>query len=214
MKFDAIIFDLDGTLWDSTNSILIAWNNIFRHYKIDVTIDNTLLKIFMGMTNEDIKKTLNSKFNIMIPDYIFDKCIIEELNVIKKQGGNIYDEVIETLRILKKTYNLFIVSNCQKGYIEEFLKFYNIYNLFLDFESAGNTKLNKAENISIVMKRNNIKNAIYIGDTYSDYISAQKNNIPFIHASYGFEHKNIYKYEMDSFSNLIDLLSKIEKNES
>ena len=46
--------------------------------------------------------------------------------------------------------------------------------------------MNKDKNIEIVLKRNNISEAVYVGDTKKDYESANKNKILFIWAEYGF----------------------------
>ena len=115
------------------------------------------------------------------------ECQDEENNYLKKHGGKIYDSTINTLKKLNKLgYNLYIVSNCQDGYIEAFLNFYKLNNIFKDYECSGRTGKDKQYNIKLVLQRNDINNAVYIGDTYKDYISANNNNIDFIWAKYGF----------------------------
>lgn len=44
-RFDAYIFDVDGTIWDSTPIVKDAWNQAFRDYGIDsVNITADMLK--------------------------------------------------------------------------------------------------------------------------------------------------------------------------
>ena len=97
--------------------------------------------------------------------------------------------------------------------IKESLKFlislvYSNFNgLFIDYESAGRTKQNKKENIKILMERNNISKAFYIGDTESDKNAAKLNKLPFIYANYGFGNVTSYDYVISIF---IDLLNYSE----
>jgi phosphoglycolate phosphatase len=81
---------------------------------------------------------------------------------------------------------MYIVSNCQEGYIETFLHYHRLETYFKDFESHGRTKLSKGENIRLVMMRNHIEEAVYIGDTRGDMEAAEQAGIPFIFAAYGF----------------------------
>ena len=79
-----------------------------------------------------------------------------------------------------------IVSNCQKGYIEAFLDYYQLNEYISDKESFGGTGLPKGENIRLVCERNHLERAVYLGDIEGDYRSACMAGIPFIHAAYGF----------------------------
>lgn len=108
---------------------------------------------------------------------------------------------------MSKDYDLFIVSNCQKGYIEAFLEYYKLNDLFMDFECSGNTGLNKEKNIKKIIDRNNLNNSIYIGDTYTDYISSKNNNIRFIYSKYGF---GVFEYD-DYINDIFDLIDKVKE---
>ena len=102
-------------------------------------------------------------------------------------------------------YKLFIVSNCIDGYIESFLRTSGLSNYFLDFECNGRTKLRKGENIELIIKRNNLKNAIYVGDTMGDKEAARYAKVPFVYASYGFGEVDEYDYLINSISDLGEL---------
>ena len=212
MDFDGLIFDLDGTLWDSSESISIAWNNVFQNNNLTYKMTSQNIKSLFGKTNKEIANIVFSSLTESEQERLITACNEEELNVIIHNGGKLFNNVLKTLQQLSKKYKLFIVSNCQKGYIESFLNFYNIKGLFNDFECEGNTKLSKADNIKMIIKRNNIKNAIYIGDTLTDLKSATKCNINFIYASYGFGSINNYQYSLKDFSDLPYLINKIEKD--
>lgn len=212
IKFDGLIFDLDGTLWDSSESVSISWNNILQNNNLTYKITSQSIKKLFGKTNKEIANIVFNGLTESEQKKLITACNEEELNIIINNGGNLFNNVLEILQQLSKKYKLFIVSNCQKGYIESFLTFYNIKELFSDFECEGNTKLSKKDNINLIIKRNNIKNAIYIGDTLTDLKSSIQSNIDFIYASYGFGNINNYKYSLKKFADLPNLINKIEKD--
>ena len=95
-------------------------------------------------------------------------------------------EIRETLQKLKEKYNLYIVSNCQSGYIEAFLTFYGFGKYIDDIECYGNNNLIKGDNIRLVADRNHLDKAVYVGDIQGDYDSSVEAGVKFIHAAYGF----------------------------
>ena len=64
--------------------------------------------------------------------------------------------------MLNEDYDLYIVSNCQVGYIEVVLKYYNLKSCFKDYEFSGNTVKDEELNIKAILERNNIKDAVYV----------------------------------------------------
>ena len=95
-----------------------------------------------------------------------------KIHILHCMVGNIYENTIFTIKELSAKFDLFIVSNCQSGYIEAFLKYYELQSFFKDYECSGNTNKNKEYNIKLHMKRSDISNSIYIGDTAKDCIAA------------------------------------------
>ena len=125
-----------------------------------------------------------------------------ENSLLQKKGGSLYPELKETLEQLSQKFPLFIVSNCQEGYIESFLEFYQFEAFFTDFENPGRTGLSKGENIKLVIERNQLKDAVYVGDTNWDQEAAVYAGIPFVYASYGFGQVDHCDYKIDSFADL------------
>lgn len=180
------IFDLDGTLWDTAEQVSFVWEETVKKYGIE--IDKNKIKSIMGLTKNEIVSFLFGNDLELGYKYI-SECQERENEYLKENGGNIYKNTLKTLEQLNEQgIDLYIVSNCQTGYLEAFLKYYNIQDLFKDYECAGRTGKKKEENIKILMQRNNIneEDAVYIGDTEIDYMSAMNNNIDFIWAEYGF----------------------------
>lgn len=157
----AILFDLDGTLWDSTMEVEEVWNKTALEYGF--SFSKRQIKNIMGLTKEEIIKRLFNGDEIGIE--FITKCQNEENKYLRKNGGHIYKNTIVTIKELASKFDLYIISNCQSGYIESFLEYYSLKKFFKDFECSGNTGKAKPENIYSVLKRNNIKDAIYVGDT-------------------------------------------------
>ncbi|MDO5557558.1 MAG: HAD family hydrolase [Clostridia bacterium] len=200
--YKTIIFDLDGTLWDSTKQIKNVWSKIAKNYGLTIN-DNEINKI-MGFTKEEIVEYLfcDNKKN---GEKFITECQEEEVVYLSKYGGNIYSNTISTIEELSKKYELYIVSNCQTGYIEAFLSYYNLNKYFKDYECSGNTLKDKSFNIREIMKRNKILNAVYIGDTDKDYQATRQANIKFIWAKYGFGICKKYDFAIKDIKELIQL---------
>lgn len=206
LKVDSIIFDLDGTLWDSLETCLKAWEkalNDFVYIKEPITAED--LRGVFGLQHDLIGEKLFPYLSKEQREEVIELCYKEEIKLIAKQGGALYEDLEETLNKLKSEYKLFIVSNCQAGYIEAFLEYHNLKDLFLDFECSGATGKSKAENIKLVIQRNSLNNPVYVGDILGDYKAAEKNKIPFIYAEYGFGNIEKVEYRIESLKRLQNL---------
>ena len=110
---------------------------------------------------------------------------------------------------------LFIVSNCQDGYIEAFLTAHKMYDVIKDWESSGRSGKSKGENIKDIISRNSLTSAVYVGDTVSDSVGARFAGIPFIYAKYGFGEENgrgktdDYDESISDISELCEIIAKI-----
>ncbi|MFT4105253.1 MAG: HAD family hydrolase [Lacrimispora sp.] len=207
MNNQHFIFDLDGTLWDATTIIATSWNKTLSadgRYTKEITSD--LLKKEFGKTISTIADNIFSEFEKSTRDELIEKCLLSQERDLQLTANRIiYPHVLETLRALSERNNIYIVSNCQSGYIELFIDKYNLKDLVTDIECFGNTGKCKADNIVSLMKRNNIKDAFYIGDTMGDCEAAAKAGIPFIHASYGYGEVNSCYLKITEISQLLSL---------
>jgi phosphoglycolate phosphatase len=186
-KFDSIIFDLDGTLWDSSANVAVAWQAAKEQVDF-IKEDFTQAKIhsITGMTYKAIFETLlpelteaqREEFKAIAGKY--------ELEILYKKGGDLYPGLEEVLKYLSEKYQLFIVSNCQSGYIEVFFKISGLEHYFRGHQCYGTKSQPKAENILDIVKDHKLKAPVYIGDTMGDYTAAAKAGVPFIFANYGF----------------------------
>lgn len=186
--FDGILFDLDGTLWDSTPALAGIWSLIFaRHPELKRgPIDVPEVRSCMGLLLPDIARKLfpDQPDEVRMP--LNDEFVALAPAYLAEHRGEAYPGAAEVLEHLAKTARLFVVSNCQEGYIEGFYEATGLGRFFSGNECAGHTGLPKSENIKLVVERYRLKNPVYIGDTMLDYTSARDAGVPFLHAAYGF----------------------------
>lgn len=186
-RFDSIIFDLDGTLWDSSANVAKAWQAAIA--EVDYVTDE--------MTQQKVRSITGLAYNVIFDTlfpYLDDRqraelmgiCAKKELDLLNQHGGDLYEGLEDTLRYLKPKYRLFIVSNCQNGYIDTFFNLSNLMPYFEGHQCYGTKGQPKAENIMDVVTDYRLSAPVYVGDTIGDYKSAEKAGVPFIFADYGF----------------------------
>lgn len=207
MKIDSIIFDLDGTLWNSIEGVCGAWKTVLSKYpNIKKEITPTDMEGCMGLQIVDIGKKLFPDLDEAFQMKLMQECCSAEQVYLGEHGGSLFPKLEETLKKLAENHKLFIVSNCQDGYIQCFFKAHKLDKYFEDFECSGVTGLPKGENNKLIIKRNNLKSPVYVGDTISDAESAKVAKIPFVYARYGFGDVEEYDYVIDSFEEILKYL--------
>lgn len=184
---DSIIFDVDGTLWDSTPIVAEAWNDVIKdqlHQDMNLTGDD--LKRLFGRLLPEIAAVIFENETQEEQLRLIDLCCEEEHRALLNSPAPIYPGLEDALKVLSGKYRLFIVSNCQAGYIEVFLQATGLSRYFEGHLCPGDTGNAKAANISEVVSTYNLQSAVYVGDTAGDYKATKEAGLPFIFASYGF----------------------------
>ncbi|MDO5135447.1 MAG: HAD family hydrolase [Eubacteriales bacterium] len=204
---DSIIFDVDGTLWDCTGILADAWTRYLKEKEhIDLVITQDRLQSLFGQLLPEIARQLFPALPPQEQQTLIDRlCQVEE-QVLKVTGAPLYGGMEETLRELSKKVPLFIVSNCQAGYIELFLEKTGLGPLFQDHLCPGDTGEAKAENIMTIVKRHHLSAPVYVGDTDGDWNACQKAGVPFVFASYGFGQVAEPDHVIDRPADILSLL--------
>lgn len=185
-KRDSILFDLDGTLWDAVKNITYIWNEGVKGRPEAETLTEEKVRAIMGLTTKEIGQTLFPRATEKEQEELMILCGEAEQRLLPHIGGILYPRLEETLKELKESVPLFIVSNCDQGYIEAFLSYHQLTDYFTDHLCYGDTGRAKAENIRAIVKKHRLRAPVYVGDTEKDYLSAREAGVEFIHAAYGF----------------------------
>ena len=208
MSKKAVIFDLDGTLWDSSNEVVISWNIVLERHNLNkITVED--MHGFMGKTLDVIGKMMLPNLDEQERNRIIEECAIEEHRYLREYGGKLYKGFVEVIEGLRNNYDIYIVSNCQNGYIQTFLEYFGFEKYFDDIEMAGRTNLSKGENIKLIMDRNNIEKAVYVGDTSGDMEAARNAGISFIYARYGFGKVDDADYIANDITDIPECVNKV-----
>lgn len=204
MKVDSILFDLDGTMWDSTEPAAVIWREVAAQYpEIKDEVTGPKLKRLYGLPLEDIARGIFTSVPEKRAIEIMEECVKKQCPYLANVGGILLGDVEGTLdKLIKKGYRLFIISNCKSGYIESFLEAHKLQKYFEDIMCPGDTGRLKADNIRIMMKRHDLKNPVYVGDTEGDGMAARTAGVPFIYAAYGFGTTCKYNFAINSFEEL------------
>ncbi len=183
--YDGLIFDLDGTLWNSTAPVSRAWNEVAAASG-GKPISQEAIQGIMGLPHGEV-------FQRIFPDVSQDErtrleeaCTRREMEMLRQDGGELYPGVADGLATLARKFPLFVVSNCDSDYLDIFFQRTGLRGLFRDAECYGNTGLSKALNLQQVRERNHLRNPCYTGDTAGDQVAAHKAGIDYYHVTYGF----------------------------
>ena len=208
MKYESIIFDIDGTLWDSRALIAEGYNIQLRKEGLHhlQTNADVLLKLF-GRTMSEIADNLFPEFSPEERYALMDRCIESEDAYLNDHPCDTiaYPDIRPTMEALAKQHRLFIVSNGQKGYPQLAARKLGVAHLITGYLSYGDTGTEKGETIRILMKDHNITDAVYVGDTQGDYEATQDAGIDFIWADYGFGKPEHCNETIHCFKELLEL---------
>lgn len=209
MIIDALIFDIDGTLWNASSASAKGWNLGLARLGIDREITTKQMEMVAGNFYEKCIDILLPGLRTKYPSLldILNEC---ETEIVVSDGGEFYDGIIEGITQLVSSYQIFLVSNCQEWYLNLFLDFSGLRPVLSGFDCHGMSGLPKNEMLSRMKRTHSLTNPVYIGDTASDETAAELAGITFIHVAWGFGRPEGKPESVNSFAELLNCLRKQE----
>lgn len=211
MTIESLIFDIDGTLWDSRALVAEGYNIQLKAEGYDhLCVDAEILRPLFGKVMTEIADSILASVPQPQRYALMERCMETENRYLHENECRIgYPGVKETLQILAKKYRLFIVSNSQCGYPDLCVEKLGISHLIEGHLCFGDTGTEKGYTILELMRRHNIQNAVYIGDTQGDYEATVVAGIPFVFAAFGFGQPADWAAKVDEFRQLPQVLEKM-----
>jgi phosphoglycolate phosphatase len=209
MTCDAVIFDIDGTLWNASSASAKGWNLGLESMGIGQRITAGQLESVAGHPFE-------SCIDLLLPGRkeehpglldLLDSC---ETKVVAQDGGDFYRGVIDGITRLSLDCRVFLVSNCQEWYLNLFLQFSRLGPVLSGVDCHGMSLLPKDRMLARMKRTFSLQKPVYIGDTAGDEKAAASADIAFIHAAWGFGKPEGKPKTARSFAELLDCLKKNE----
>ena len=207
----AILFDLDGTLWDTVKGVVCSWNEVLAaHPEAHASLTCEDMCSYMGKTTLEIARLMIPGLTDEERMVIMDECAENEHRYLHKNHAfRLFEGIAETLPALARAYPLYIISNCQSGYIELFLELTGFEKYFSGHTCPGDTGMTKGDNIRLILDTHHIDRAFYLGDTTGDERASRHAGIPFVHAAYGFGSADAPDAVLERFADLPALADKL-----
>ena len=207
MNYESLIFDVDGTLWDSRGLVAEGYNVQLKEEGLEhlfVTVDD--LTPLFGKVMTDLADAL---FGV-IPEKeryeLMERCMATENRYLEENPCHIgYPKVKETIAQLSKKHRIFIVTNAQKGYAEVCIEKLGLGDYVSGWLSFGDTGTSKGQTLLTIMKKYNITSAIYIGDTQGDLEACREAGLPFVFCAYGLGQADSWDGKIDSIEELLTM---------
>lgn len=207
---DAIIFDIDGTLWDSRIPVAHSWNRSIEKY---TGKPSTFTPEYLG---QYFGRTMDVIVSVLLPDKTpeerakYGELIFQEENEwLEHEPGLVYPGVEETMEQLRARWPLYVVSNCQCGYIETMLRVTGLGRFISGTLCYGDTNEGKGKNLVTLANRYGLKSPIYVGDTQGDADACAEAGMPMVYAAYGLgEVRHPWK-RIDAFAELLDIVEEL-----
>lgn len=213
MKLKQIIFDLDGTLIDSADSILLAFKGAFAQAAI--TPNQPLTKNIIGPPLKETLKYLSGSKNANTID-LLATLFMEQYDTIGYKETVVFDQIDEMLaRMNQMPIDLYIATNKRikpTMLILDHLGWLAYFKGIYALDEPTVFAVNKTVLIANVLNKHQIVPAetYYVGDTTGDKEAADSNNLHFSYANWGFGFKPKTDNTVKNFNNPSKMLAYFE----
>ncbi|MDR6226999.1 HAD family hydrolase [Desmospora profundinema] len=179
-----LIFDMDGTLFQTEKVAVPAFHRTFRRLKeagfsVREAPDERAIQAVFGLTLHDIWERLLPGTEKNVRETADSWWLEEELKGLEQGMGELYPGVEATLhRLHRNGHRLFIASNGLGPYIRGILQTFHLAPLFTAVYSAGEQGIGEKERlVEKLIKEHAVHHGVMIGDRSSDVRAGKMNNL-------------------------------------
>jgi phosphoglycolate phosphatase len=209
MVTDAVIFDIDGTLWNASSASASGWSLGLAQLGIRGRVTAEQIAMVAGRPYEKCVEALLPGMRVRHPGLLEVLSDCERASV-ERDGGTFYNGAFEAVSRLAREFDVFLVSNCQDWYLESFLGFSGLGPLLSGVDCHGRSGLPKSAMLSQMKRAHSLAAPVYVGDTAGDEAAARMAGITHIHVSWGFGQPEGNPMIVNSFAELLALLERQE----
>ncbi|MEI7024752.1 HAD family hydrolase [Paenibacillus sp. y28] len=183
-KPEAMIFDMDGTLFQTESLLLPAYHATFDNLREEglfegPTPSEDLILGSLGMLLADIWRRVMPEASSEAHRRADELLLEFQLEGLKQGSGKLYAGVTETLAALRQGgVRLFIASNGLEAYVKQVAQYTNIARFFEGIYSAGEYRTRtKVELVDLLLRRHHLQSAWMVGDRSSDVEAGKQNGL-------------------------------------
>ena len=217
-KIKAVLFDMDGVIFDTEREYLKEWEAIFKKY--GYKMKKEIYISVMGRGRKKVKEIFKEKFGEDLP---IDKMYIEKDKMLKKAVENnkvpLKEGALELLEFLKENgYKIALATSAKRERVKiqvSHAKIENIFDATVCSEDITNSKpdpeifLKAAEKVCV-----NPENCIVIEDSEAGIKAAFNAKMMGFHIEdLKKADESILKYSYKNFKNLIEIKEYIKSME-
>ena len=203
----AIIFDVDGTLFDTRDGIIQALNYVLKvHGRSEIKKEDEARYI-----GPPIKKSLIEFQGMEELEADEATALYRKSYVEKFIGDSIwYDGTVETLKELKdRGWILGIATMKTMPQLEALIRDFNCGDLFSVLKAAKEDgSLSKVQMLKDIKEEYpDVEKFVMVGDTMGDYKAAKEAGYEFVAADYGYgDIRNLEAKHIGQFKDLLNIL--------
>ncbi len=202
-KDKVVAFDLDGTLLDSANDLVLSLNILLREQKQKSISRNKVNSLVGNGALAMIKKAyeINANNENVNWDELKDR-FLEIYKSCYTKNTKLYPYTIETLNFLKKSkFKIILVSNKPEYFVNKILDYFNITSFFKAISGGDTFQYRKPDprHLTETIKKANIVNydCIFVGDSINDALCAKNSKSKLVLLEHGYSNEDINNMEAD-----------------
>jgi phosphoglycolate phosphatase len=214
MKSRLLLFDLDGTLVDTSRDITNALNHALQCYGYPIlTVEKTIQLIGEGITRL-IQKLIGDEADIKRQDDVKQR-FLEFYEKHLTDYSTVYPDVIDTLEKIPD-FQKVVISNKRENLSIELLKRLDLLKYFARVIGSDTTPERKPSPLPILYAMKTIgvepRKTLIVGDSNYDIEAGKKAGVRTIAVTYGYGDRHYLgeaDYRVDTFRDILDLLDII-----
>lgn len=194
MKKKLLIFDVDGTVWDSEKDVFLSFNHTLKTlagFEISKEEFQKLAGLPLGTMFENVlpedKKNLSAEYEKAYKKYYIDEEHFADATIL-------FNGVKESIDKFKNEgFYMAVASSKPKRILDKMVAAFNLegFNYVLGTEESDFKHKPDPEIVNYIMDKLNVskEDTVIIGDSKTDILTGKNANIDTIAVTYGYDKK-------------------------